>query len=80
MFENIARLFLIFQYFSGYLRLNNAFEPISYEIKSCQTAIPGDCNPYSCQGTCEGRYLRFWDSYLKLDRTSKSCQCVQVIR
>lgn len=56
----------------------SAVEPISLDSSPCQTAIPGDCNPYSCSGTCEGKYVRFWDSRLKLDRTSKSCQCVQV--
>ncbi|VDO38665.1 unnamed protein product [Onchocerca flexuosa] len=51
--------------------------PRSLETEQCQTDIPGDCNPYSCHGTCEGRYVRFWDSKLKIDRTVKSCQCVQ---
>lgn len=46
--------------------------------EQCQVDIPGDCNPYSCHGTCEGRYVRFWNSRLKIDRTIKSCQCVQV--
>lgn len=53
-------------------------EPRSFDSAPCQTNIPGDCNPYSCHGTCEGRYARFWDSKLKIDRTVKSCQCVQV--
>lgn len=53
-------------------------QPRSLDTEQCQTNIPGDCNPYSCHGTCEGRYVRFWDNRLKIDRTVKSCQCVQV--
>ncbi|EFO16357.1 hypothetical protein LOAG_12148 [Loa loa] len=52
-------------------------QPRSLDTEQCQTNIPGDCNPYSCHGTCEGRYVRFWDNKLKLDRTVKSCHCVQ---
>ncbi|KAM3724404.1 Aminopeptidase AmpS [Dirofilaria immitis] len=52
-------------------------QPQSLDAEQCQTDIPGDCNPYSCHGTCEGRYVRFWDSKLKIDRTVKSCHCIQ---
>ncbi|KAL4002979.1 hypothetical protein ACH3XW_5735 [Acanthocheilonema viteae] len=52
-------------------------QPRSLDTDQCQTDIPGDCNPYSCRGTCEGRYVRFWNSKLKIDRTIKSCHCVQ---
>ncbi|VDM28968.1 unnamed protein product [Toxocara canis] len=78
MLQPVARLLL----FVALLLLcgcciTHSAEPISLGTSPCQTAIPGDCNPYSCSGTCEGKYVRFWDSRLKLDRTSKSCQCVQ---
>ncbi|VDM99297.1 unnamed protein product [Thelazia callipaeda] len=52
-------------------------QPRSFDSILCQTNIPGDCDPYSCHGTCEGRYVRFWDDELKLDRTMNSCHCVQ---
>ncbi|KAM3724664.1 putative disease resistance protein [Dirofilaria immitis] len=52
-------------------------QPQSLDAEQCQIDIPGDCNPYSCHGTCAGRYVRFWDSKLKIDRTVKSCHCVQ---
>ncbi|CAG9534524.1 unnamed protein product [Cercopithifilaria johnstoni] len=60
---------------SSSIRLQSQPRPLDTE--QCQTDIPGDCNPYSCRGTCEGLYVRFWDSKLKIDRTVKSCQCVE---
>ncbi|VIO90672.1 Met-10 like-protein, partial [Brugia malayi] len=62
------------QFSSGPLQQS---QPRGLDTEQCQTNSPGDCNPYSCRGTCEGRYVRFWDSRLKIDRTVKSCQCMQ---
>lgn len=50
--------------------------------KACEViGRPGDCNPESCGKsgkTCESRYTRFWDQQLQIDRTQKSCKCIQV--
>ncbi|XGW18149.1 hypothetical protein V3C99_002622 [Haemonchus contortus] len=43
----------------------------------CQGRRPGDCDPVACGGTCEARYIRFLDRFSNVDRTAKSCQCVQ---
>ncbi|CAJ0596912.1 unnamed protein product [Cylicocyclus nassatus] len=43
----------------------------------CQGSRPGDCDPELCGGSCEARYIRFFDRNTRLDRTAKSCQCVQ---
>ncbi|EYB87212.1 hypothetical protein Y032_0266g689 [Ancylostoma ceylanicum] len=43
----------------------------------CQGVRPGDCDPDLCGGSCEARYIRFFDRNNMLDRTAKSCQCVQ---
>ncbi|WKX98403.1 hypothetical protein Q1695_013804 [Nippostrongylus brasiliensis] len=43
----------------------------------CHGPRPGDCDPESCGGTCESRYIRFFDRFTKMDRTAKSCQCVE---
>lgn len=58
-----------------------SFEKYS-SSKTCEVfGRLGDCNPESCgkTKTCEGRYTRFWDQQLQMDRTQKSCKCVQVI-
>uniref|UniRef100_A0A0K0CT88 WD_REPEATS_REGION domain-containing protein n=1 Tax=Angiostrongylus cantonensis TaxID=6313 RepID=A0A0K0CT88_ANGCA len=43
----------------------------------CQGSRPGDCDPVSCGGTCESRYIRFFDRFSKTDRTSKNCHCAK---
>ncbi|KAE9555350.1 hypothetical protein FO519_001432 [Halicephalobus sp. NKZ332] len=46
----------------------------------CENVRPGDCNPVACGGeesACEAKYTRFYDPIMRVDRTRKSCQCVQ---
>ncbi|EJW81204.1 hypothetical protein WUBG_07890, partial [Wuchereria bancrofti] len=62
------------QFSSGTLLLQS--QPRGLDTEQCQTNSPGDCNPYSCRGTCEGRYVRFWDSRLKIDRTEPICSLI----
>ncbi|KAI1729292.1 hypothetical protein DdX_01524 [Ditylenchus destructor] len=55
---------------------------IPSNIKTCQkVGRPGDCEPEMCReigrSTCESRYTRFWDPKERVDRTQKSCQCLQ---
>lgn len=53
----------------------------SISAQTCEViGRPGDCDPESCKSgrTCESRYTRFWDQLQQIDRTQKSCKCIQV--
>uniref|UniRef100_A0AC34Q5C5 Uncharacterized protein n=1 Tax=Panagrolaimus sp. JU765 TaxID=591449 RepID=A0AC34Q5C5_9BILA len=44
----------------------------------CDNSRAGDCDPDMCEeGSCESKYTRFWDPKSKIDRTRKSCQCIE---
>ena len=43
----------------------------------------GDCHPEKCGPlgiACEASYVRFWDEEAQVDRTMRSCRCLQVNR
>ncbi|CAD6188543.1 unnamed protein product [Caenorhabditis auriculariae] len=70
----VANVFLVL------VALVHSFESSSLPTRSednwCHGDLPGDCNPETCGGSCEAKYVRYFDK-LKGDRLVQSCQCHQ---
>lgn len=78
LYSPISMLPLLFLLFSPLITCY--FSPFNLRKarqEQCHGPIAGDCDPEACGGSCEAKYVRFYDLGRHSDRTIKSCTCRQ---